>query len=250
MQQSEVFHYNWAAFMGYASLTCLSAGLLVFLFHEFRLALMRDPKRKYDYLNQNEIRNFWVSALLMVISGSFFINTLGSKIVVSTAMIGLVIRMFISVAFFAIAYTLLRNLISVYYPSYLEKKLQYLRNKPRISPAGNVMRRLSESEEDIHLDEGMQIEERFFSVDYDVWIDEKTGFRKIEKYRGFSHAEQCPECDYYTLKPDWEKINVPPTQVTSGIMSRHYTCAYCGHKETREFDVARLSTNVISNAPA
>ena len=37
------------------------------------------------------------------------------------------------------------------------------------------MRLLSEDEEDVYLDEGMQAEENIFSVDYDVWIDEVTG---------------------------------------------------------------------------
>ena len=36
------------------------------------------------------------------------------------------------------------------------------------------MRLLREDEEDIHLNEGMQAEENVFSIDYDVWIDEKT----------------------------------------------------------------------------
>ena len=49
------------------------------------------------------------------------------------------------------------------------------------------MKLLSE-EEDVYLDEGMQAEENAYSVDYDVWIDEKTGFTKIEKYNGRLHA--------------------------------------------------------------
>lgn len=249
MKNSEAFHYSWEAYMGYASLIALSLALLVFLFHEVRAALIQDLKKRYDYINLHEIQFFWISAVLLIISGALYINTLGSKIVVSTAMIGLIIRLFISAAFFGIFYTLLKNLISVYYPSYLEKKLKKIRSTPRRSPQGNLMRRLSETEEDIHLDEGMQIEEKFFTIDYDVWIDDKTGYRKIEKYMGYQHAEQCPECDYFTLKTDWEKVLVPPSFATPGLLNRHYTCSYCGHKELREMEIARLSTN-ISNAPA
>ena len=62
------------------------------------------------------------------------------------------------------------------------------------------MKLLSEEEEDVHLDEGMQAEENIFSVDYDVWIDEETGFTQIDKYAGHLHALECPECSYQTLK--------------------------------------------------
>ena len=44
------------------------------------------------------------------------------------------------------------------------------------------MKLLSEDEEDVYLDEGMQAEENVFSVDYDVWIDEESGYTKIEKH--------------------------------------------------------------------
>ena len=37
------------------------------------------------------------------------------------------------------------------------------------------MRLLTEEEEDVHLDEGKRSEEDIFSIDYDVWIDEKSG---------------------------------------------------------------------------
>ena len=45
------------------------------------------------------------------------------------------------------------------------------------------MKLLSEEEEDAYLDEGQQAEENVFSVDYDVWIDEETGYthRKIQR---------------------------------------------------------------------
>jgi hypothetical protein len=249
MQNTESFHYSWGEFMKYAALAFLGLGLLTFLYYEIRVFLKRDLKKKYDFVNHNEIRMLWVCALFLIVSAVLFINTLGAKLVVANALIGFIIRIFISAALFVIAYTLLKNLISVYYPSYVERRLTKIRRKPRRSPDGNLMRLLSEEEEDVHLDEGMQAEEKFFSVDYDVWVDEKTGYKKIEKYLGFQHAEQCPECDYYTLKTDWEKVEVPPTYSSTGKLSRHYTCQYCNHKETRAIEIARLSSNV-SNATA
>jgi hypothetical protein len=77
----------------------------------------------------------------------------------------------------------------------------------------NQMKLLSEEEEDVYLDEGMQAEENVFSVDYDVWIDEETGYTKIEKYAGHLHALQCPECNYQTLKVVKEEILESPTEM-------------------------------------
>ena len=73
------------------------------------------------------------------------------------------------------------------------------------------MKLLSEEEEDVYLDEGMQAEENAYSVDYDVWIDEKTKFTKIEKYNGRLHALKCDKCNYQTLKVSKEEIIQPAT---------------------------------------
>ena len=92
------------------------------------------------------------------------------------------------------------------------------------------MKLLSEEEEDSHLEEGMQAEENVFSVDYDVWKDEETGFLKIEKYAGHLHAIQCPECNYQTFKVSREEILRAPTETEEGELVKHYLCSYCGYK--------------------
>lgn len=92
------------------------------------------------------------------------------------------------------------------------------------------MKLLSEEEEDAYLDEGMQAEENVFSVDYDVWKDEETGYIKIEKYSGHLHAIQCPECNYQTFKVVKEEIIKAPTATEEGELLKHYQCGYCGYK--------------------
>ena len=67
---------------------------------------------------------------------------------------------------------IVQNILKFYYPFFIEKRLKKLRYTPRTSPDGRKMKLLSEEEEDVYLDEGMQAEEDAFSVDYDVWIDE------------------------------------------------------------------------------
>lgn len=92
------------------------------------------------------------------------------------------------------------------------------------------MKLLSEEEEDVYLDEGMQAEENLFSMDYDVWKDEESGYVKIEKYAGHLHAVQCPECNYQTFKVVKEEILKAPTETEEGELLKHFLCGYCGYK--------------------
>ena len=126
---------------------------------------------------------------------------------------------------------IIQNLLKFYYPFFIEKRLKALRYKPRVSPkSGKPMKLLSETEEDAYLDEGMQAEENVFSIDYDVWKDEETGYVKIEKYSGHLHALRCPECNYQTFKVSREEIIRTPTDVEEGELLKHYLCGYCGYK--------------------
>jgi hypothetical protein len=161
-------------------------------------------------------------------------------------MIWFAVRLFITVSLTFIAYFFLSSVVRIYYPKQLEKRLVKLRTRPRISPAGNPMRRLSEEEEDAHLEASQIAEEAsgIHSVDYDVWLDEKTGFKKVEKYMAYQHAEECPECGYYTMKIYNEEVEKSPTDNETGLLLKHYRCSYCRHREVREVVLAKLSTNV------
>jgi hypothetical protein len=102
------------------------------------------------------------------------------------------------------------------------------------------MKLLSESEEDAYLDEGMQAVENVFSIDYDVWKDEETGYVKIEKYAGHLHALQCPECNYQTFKVVKEEIMRIPAGEQEGELMKHFLCGYCGYK-AKKSGVLRMS---------
>src|SRR5687767_7424463 len=124
-----------------------------------------------------------------------------------------------TVSFIIVAYFIFYSLVRIYYPRYVEKRLNKLRHKPRISPAGNPMRKLKEAEEQAHLEADQFNEQKEVqSVDYDVWLDEKTGFKKIEKYISSQHALECPECGYVTLKISKEEIIEQPGPNTSGLL--------------------------------
>ncbi len=155
------------------------------------------------------------------------------------------VRTFMTLSFLVVTYFLFYSLVRIYYPRSVEKRLARLRTKPRISPAGNVMRRLAEHEEEPHLEASQFAEQReIHTVDYDVWLDEKTGYKKVEKYHSYQHAVECSECGYVTLKISSEEIEKAPSNVETGLILKHYKCSYCGHREAREVVVAALSENV------
>ena len=112
------------------------------------------------------------------------------------------------------------------------------------------MKLLSETEEDVYLDEGMQAEEDVYSIDYDVWVDEETGFTKIEKYSGHLHASQCPECDYQTLRVEKEEIISRPTYTEEGELIKHFRCSYCGYNAQNTYKIGKMSTNGAEAAMA
>ena len=105
------------------------------------------------------------------------------------------------------------------------------------------MRKLTESEEEHHLEDVLKSED-IHTIDYDIWIDDATGYKKIEKYPAYQHAEECSECGYYTMLIAQEEIEQAPTISEQGVLLTHYKCSYCGHREEREVTVAKLSTNV------
>ncbi len=227
---------SWNTYGKYASYVLVVVGLIIVLYHFIRLGSIGDKKSKYDYINKNEINFLWYASLLIIIGAAVYSNTLVDK----TGMLWFFVRIFVSSMLAIIAGVVVQNVLKFYYPFYIEKRLKELRYSARISPDGRKMKLLSEEEEDEYLDEGMQAEELAFSVDYDVWLDEVSGFVKIEKYNGRLHALQCQECNYQTLRVQREEITRPATNDEDGEMMKYYECTYCGHKERKPFKINKL----------
>lgn len=244
--QTSSFLVAWDQYMYIGAVACVVIGILILLYHEFKIFQIKDYKEKYDYVNLHEIRYFWYAVMAFILAAALFANTIATGVISTQSMRWFYVRMFITTSFAVIAYFVFFSLVRIYYPKQLEKRLTKLRNTPRVSPAGNNMRKLSESEEDRHLEASQIADENIHAVDYDVWIDEKTGFKKIEKYPIYQHAEECPECGYYTLKVGREEIEKAPSPTEKGILLEHYECSYCGHREQREVVVAKLTANVTA----
>ena len=138
------------------------------------------------------------------------------------------VRFFMSIAGGTLIGYISYLVLEYYYPSRLDKKLKRWRYTPRInSKTGNKMRLLSETEEDVHLDEGMLAEENVFSFDYDVWMDEKSGDVQIEKYEGHLQALRCNSCGFYTMRIKREEVVKQPDETTPGELVKHFECGYC-----------------------
>lgn len=219
----------------FLSFALIAAGIGMLVFYFIRLAAAKDPKSKYDLINQREKNAFWYSNVILLSAAGAYVTS-----ILATEWLYLFVGIFVSVMFGMILGVVIYNYLEFYYPTLIEKRLQKLRYTPRVSSAGNPMKLLSEAEEDVYLDEGMQAEENIFSVDYDVWIDEQTEETKIEKYKGHLHAEKSPTCGYYTLRVVKEEILESPTTEKEGTLIKYYECSYTKYKTQKVFNIAKL----------
>jgi hypothetical protein len=248
MERSIIFFDLWDAVMRSCAYVALATSIALIVYYEIKVSRIKDLKEKYDYINLHEIRYFWSAIVMLIIASGLFVNSIGTITIARDSMLWFYVRIFATISLSIIAYFIFFGMIRVYYPGNVEKRLQRLRETPRISPSGNVMRKLSEAEEDAHLDPGQIEDEAIHSIDYDVWIDDATGFTRIEKYYNYQHAEACPECGYYTMKIEEEEIQVMPTATERGLLHQHYHCSYCEHREVHAVRLAATSRNILEPA--
>ena len=230
----------WHIIMWGGTFIFLALGLAMFIFHWIKQANIKDYKKKYDYVSRHEVKRLSRGVAYIAIGFGCYVNTTYVDTVVLSP-IWFFVRLFIAICFATLIFYVSYLMFKYSYPSKLTRKLKKLRYKPRRSPDGNVMKLLSEEEEDVHLESGMQAEENVFSVDYDVWVDERTGHVQIEKYPGHLQALECNSCGFQTMKVKREEIITNPTKDSTGMLTKHYECAYCGAKRKKNFRIAKLS---------
>jgi len=228
---------TWNFWAKVAAAAFVGIALLRIIIHFIKLSTTKEYKVRYDFINENEINTLWSGTVLALIGVSLIVNSFLDEI----GLFWFIIRWFSTISIAFILGIVANNMYKFYYPFYIEKRLRQLRYKPRISPkSGKEMKLLSEEEEDVYLDEGMQAEEEVFSIDYDVWVDEDTGYTKIEKYSGHLHALKCPECSYQTLRIQKEEIVTKPTYLDEGELTKYFSCSYCDYNAQETFTVGKL----------
>lgn len=241
MSNAAGFLKGWYSAMMIGAILMVTMAIIVYLIHKMRVSVIKNFKEKHDYILVHEVKWYKWIFYLAGAAIAMTINLYGEEKFTSTS-IGawFFVRLFISICMATLVAYISSLILEYYYPTILNFKLRKLRFTPRVNPKnGNRMRLLSEDEEDIHLDEGMQAEENIFSIDYDVWIDETTSDLKIEKYKGHLIALQCNNCGFYTMKVQREEIVERNEDGSPRELLKHYQCAYCKNIRATQFTISR-----------
>jgi hypothetical protein len=241
------FLIGWHKAMTVGAIFFFAIGILIYLIHMFRVSMIKDYHEKYDYINNNEIKWFKFVFYSFGLAVLMLINLYGAGKVPEVG-VWFFVRLFFSVAGATIVGYISALVLEYYYPTKLNSKLKKWRYMPRINPkTGNKMRVLSEAEEDVHLDAGKRAEEDVFSIDYDVWIDEKTNDVQIEKYQGHLTALRCGNCGFYTMRVVREEISEMHENGSPKEIIKHYQCSYCKSVRATAFQVSNKETEDYKN---
>ncbi len=205
----------------------VAIGILVYLYYKLRYFLKKSDKEKFDWVSKAELKFFLWTHIFFAIAIFCTVNTMEYE-TMQLKNTWFYIRLFVGFSLGFLHGYVAHLVLKYYYPGRVEKKLGVLRYTPRINPnTGQTMKLLSEDEEDAYLDEGMQMEENLFSVDYDVWVDSSTGYVQIEKYKGHLNALKCDRCGFQTLKLGKEEVVREATDMEDGELLKEYKCSYC-----------------------
>jgi hypothetical protein len=234
---------GWHNTMLYGAIGMCLAALVIYIFHHIKVSSLKTAKEKYELINRREIRTFEIVFICLAVACAMVINRYGMDKVDEMG-VWFFVRLFISIAGGTLVGYIAFLILEYYYPSRLDRKLKKWRYMPRVNPkTGNKMRLLAEHEEDVHMDAGMKAEEDVFSIDYDIWIDERTGDVLIEKYEGHLQALKCGNCGFYTLKVVREEITQQPTTEAPGELIKHYECSYCKSVRATAFKISTMEAD-------
>jgi len=230
----ETLANNWFEIILFAGLTCFAMAAVIQIKYYLDLRNLSRRTDKYKLASAEESRKLREASYYFSVGIGFLLFY-----VVSQWMGKDIPRYhYLFISFFAviIAYAVGYScwvILKYYYPFILEKRLNNIRFKPMYSPTdGRPLTLLTENEEDVHMTKEMLEEENTFSADYDVWLNEITGEKVIEKYDTHYHRQVCEECNFRTLKDIKETVIVEPSNEKEGLLEKEYKCSYCGHMQT------------------
>lgn len=246
---ADTFLIFWHNAMMVGAIIMALSGIVIYIVHKIKISTLKEYKEKYDYISQKEIKNYKLIFLCLGLSVAMFINLYGRGELTQMG-VWFLVRLFISIAGGTLIGYVAFLILDYYYPMVVAKELNKWRYMPRVNPkTGNTMRLLSEEEEDVHLEEGMKAEEDIFSVDYDVWVDEKSGDVRVEKYAGNLQALQCNSCGFFTMKVVREEIAREPVNGEPGELIKHYQCSYCKSIRATSFRISTKDADDYKGAP-
>jgi len=238
IEETRAFADIWHMVGVIGAIAMLAMSVITFLLYHLKVSLIKNEKEKYDFINASEIKWYKRAFIFVGLAAAMLINLYGRDEIAGPGT-AFFVRFFFSIAGATLVIYIASLVLDYYYPTKLNLRLRRLRYSPRISSTGSKMQLLSEDEEDVHLGEGMQSEENIFSIDYDVWFDEKTREVKIEKYQGHLIALQCHNCSFYTMRVKLEEVIERNEDGTPKELIKHYQCTYCKNIRATQFNVSR-----------
>jgi hypothetical protein len=243
MEAYTEFIIKWQESSELWALFFLFLALLVFVFYFTGFIISKDRTKLYEYVSTHEIPAFMNLLMMISLSVTFFASSLLIGEFKTASNFELAIQSISALVIGSMFYYIMRVLLKIYYPYFLAKHLKRIRFKPMKSSGGHEMKLLNEDEEDVHLTKEQIEHEEIYAFDYDVWVDEETGEKVIEKYDVHHTSLICDHCRFRTLREIKEEVDKEPTQTAGGELTKYYKCDYCGHKEEKKKHLSPLNEN-------
>lgn len=116
-----------------------------------------------------------------------------------------------------------------------------MRNSPIDCPSCKAkMRKTSGSEELSLLTKAQQSEEGVKSIDYDVWLCDACGNKKILPYSRGSKYSECQKCHAKTRFLQGNMMKSPATSFSSGMGEKVFACKNCSFIEKDRYIIPRI----------
>lgn len=120
--------------------------------------------------------------------------------------------------------------------------MKRIRTRPRLCPNCNTtMHRLDEQTDNNYLTPSQDAEERYNSVDYDVWLCPNCNETDIIPYvNRKTNYTTCEHCGARLSTLTGDRTIVRPTTRSEGRGVKTFTCLSCGHRKDIPYNIARL----------
>lgn len=124
----------------------------------------------------------------------------------------------------------------------------FLRRAPRCRQCRIAMHLLDEQQDDAHLTPAERSEEKFNSVDHQVWMCPQCGeTRKRASSRLLSGYSRCSSCGAKTARSTSREIQ-GPTYSSPGTRRVETSCAHCGHQTSYTVAIPRLQRSQATSS--
>lgn len=122
--------------------------------------------------------------------------------------------------------------------------LNNLRNGAHQCPNCNAeMEKLDEVHDNDHLTPAQDAEERFNSVDYDVWLCPQCGETDVYAFENQdSSLVECPNCHAKTAYYVCDRVLKAPTSQSEGLAVKEFDCLNCKKRSQRPYKLPRHSS--------